>query len=88
MNGKLPASWGGMWWRLPSKLSDGGGGHGALTSSDDARADDGVAAGACAETILSAGIVASESILANINDETWRQMARLWRKPEPSYLPE
>jgi hypothetical protein len=26
--------------------------------------------------------------LANINDETWRQMARLWRKPEPSYLPE
>lgn len=38
---------------------------------------DGVVAGACAETILSAGIVASESILANINDETWIKMARL-----------
>jgi len=30
-----------MWWHLPSKLSNDGGGHGALTSSYEARADDG-----------------------------------------------
>ena len=30
-----------MWVRLPPLLSDSGGGHGALTSSCEARADDG-----------------------------------------------
>jgi hypothetical protein len=33
-----------MWVRLPPLLSDSGGGHGALTNSCEARADDGAAA--------------------------------------------